>query len=214
MKTLYVVAALAAGSLGFAQQTVSLENFKSVSIAPDMELTLVKSKENKLVIEGTDDQEIDIEQEKGNLTLKGEGRATLYYKGELENIAVGADGKVYSDDEITGASFSIAAGSDSKITLKLNVKKLHIAAGSDAQITLTGKAGDHNVTLASDAKLNAEELSTLNTSIVLASDAQATITTTGNLSATVGSDGELEIHGNPKNVKETKGSDAEIRFVR
>jgi hypothetical protein len=214
MKTLYVLVAVAAFQMGFAQKTVTLKDFKNVAISGDIEMELIKANENKLVIDSDEDDEINISQEKGSLKLEGEGHVTLYYKGELENLAAGSDAKIHSNDVIKSKSLAIAAASDAEIKLNVDVKKLKINAASDAEVTLTGTATDSDVSLASDAELHAQGLNMINTTIVLSSDAHATINATGNVTATVGSDGELEIHGNPKNVVESKGSDAEIRVIR
>jgi hypothetical protein len=215
MKAFYVMAALAAFNLAAAQKTIQLKEFKGLAVGADTKVTLVKSTENKLVVNGGDDEELGVENEGGFLTLNGaDFDITLYYKNSLESISAASDAQVYSKEEINIKDFSITAASDAKVELTLNVKKLHTTAASDAQVILTGKATDHDATLSSDADLKAEDLLTENANIVLSSDASAVITAKGIVNATVGSDGSLKIYGKPKKVNEVKGSDAQIVVVK
>ena len=214
MKTLLAITALAAINLAAAQKTTSLKDFNSLTVGADLHVTLVKSNENKLVASGGDD-ELQVQNEGGTLVLGGDaGSVTVYYKGSLENIVAGSDATVTATDEIKSNALTVTAGSDAKVILKVNVQTLTTAAGSDAHVTLSGKAGKHNAAYASDAQLNAKELATENTDIVMSSDASGDITAKGNVNATVSSDGSLKIYGNPKNVAQVVGSDAEIVVVK
>ncbi|TRW22170.1 DUF2807 domain-containing protein [Flavobacterium zepuense] len=215
MKALYVTAALAVFSLASAQKTTDLKPFKSLTIGPDVKVKLVQSKENKLVIESGEEEELQINNAGGTLSLNGPDlRLTLYYKDVLENISLQADAEIEGGDEIKSNNLNIKANADAKVNLKINVKKLNTEADSDAQITLTGKAKDHAVTLSSDAQLHAKSLVTENTNVELSSDATADITVKDTVNATASSDASLKIYGNPKKVNEVKGDDAKIELVK
>jgi Putative auto-transporter adhesin, head GIN domain len=215
MKTLLAIATMAAFNLAGAQNTTALKDFKTLTVGADLNITLVRANENKLVVSGNEENELQVSNEGGNLVLGGNsGAVTLYYKGVIENIVAGSDAVITATDEMTGTTLTVTAGSDAKVDLKVNVQSLNTAAGSDAHVTLNGKAGKHTAAYASDAQLNAKELATDNTDIVMSSDASGYITAKNNVNATVSSDASLTIYGNPKNVKEVKGSDAEIVVVK
>jgi len=214
MKTLLALAALATFNLAAAQKTSVLKDFNSLTVGADLNVTLVKSDENKLVTSG-EDEELQVQNTGSGLVLGGEaGTITLYYKGTLESIVAGADAVITTTDEIKSGTLSITAGSDARVMLAVNVKNLTTAAGSDAQVTVSGKAVNHTATYASDAQLNAKDLATENTTVVMSSDASGDITAKGNVTATVSSDGSLKIYGNPKNVSQVTGSDAQVVVVK
>lgn len=214
MKTLLSIAALAAFNLATAQNITGLKDFNNLTVGADLNVTLVKSNVNKLVVSG-DSKELQIQNEGGSLVLGGEaGAITVYYKSALENIVAGSDAVVTATDEIKSLTLSVTAGSDAKVSLNVNVKNLSTAAGSDAKVTLSGSAGNHAAAYASDAKLNAKELATDDTDIVMSSDASGDISAKGNVNATVSSDASLHIYGNPKNVAQVVGSDARIVVVK
>lgn len=216
MKTTLLFAAFAVVNLAAAQKTTQLKEFKSLTIGSDVHVTLVKSNQNKLVVEKVRDEEPKIDNEGNSLSIKGgeNAKITVYYTGALENITAASDAKIYCKDEIKVPSLTITAASDAVVELNVNLKKLSTAANSDAKITLTGKAEDHTATYASDAQLNARTLVTENTSIVMSADASAEISAKGIVNATVASDASLKIYGNPKKVNEVKSSDAVIEVVR
>jgi len=68
--------------------------------------------------------------------------------------------------------------------------------------------------LSADAILNSVNLVTKNTVIKLSSDAAATISANDLVTADVGSDGSLKIHGNPKSLVQSTGDDASVVVVK
>lgn len=94
------------------------------------------------------------------------------------------------------------------------MKNLNIAAGSDSQVSINGKTQVLVAAVASDGQFDVKELNTEDARIVLASDAQATITAKGIVDATVASDGQLTIYGNPKKVNKVEAADAQITVVK
>ncbi|MFD2602335.1 GIN domain-containing protein [Flavobacterium suzhouense] len=213
MKTLFTLAAIAAINLVTAQKTENLKEFKSLVISGDVDVTLIKSSENKAVIKNGE-EELQIQNEKGALAINGDGSVVVYYTAAIENISAGPDTELIGNDEISTKEFNLAAAADSKVKLVLNVKNLNVAAAADSQVKIEGKADVMVAAVASDAQYDVKELKANNVEIVLASDAQASITAKGTVDATVASDGSLTIYGNPKKVNEVKSDDAQIVVVK
>ena len=213
MKTLFTIAVLAAAQFAWAQKTVELKEFKSLSISGDVRLTLVKGSENKAVIQSGED-ELQVRDGGNSLAINGDGTLTVYYTAALENISAGPDTRITGNDEITGKDFNLTAAADSKVILHLNVKNLNIAAGSDSQVSINGKTQVLVAAVASDGQFDVKELYTEDARIVLASDAQATITAKGIVDATVASDGQLTIYGNPKKLNKVEADGAQITVVK
>lgn len=213
MKTLFTLAILAAAQFTSAQKTVELKEFNTLSISGDVTLTLVKSSENKAVINEGDD-ELQVQNGGNSVAINGDGTLTVYYTATIESIAAGADTVITGKDEINGKDFNLTAGADSKVKLNLNVKNLNVAAGPDSQVSINGKAQVLVAAVASDGQFDVKGLDAGDAKIVIASDGQATITAKGIVDATVASDGQLTIYGNPKKVNKVEGYDAQITVVR
>ena len=216
MKTFLAITALVTFQLAAGQKTIELKDFNSLSVGSDTKITMVKSSQNKLVINGSDDDDLSIVNEGGFLKLNGgeDLEITLYYKDGLESISADADAEVRGKDEIKAKELSITASADAKIELVLNVKKLNTTISSDAMVTLTGKAENHNAVVSSDADLKGEYLQTENTTILLSSDGTAAILVKGIVDANVSTDALLKVYGNPKKVNEITSTDGHIKIVR
>ncbi len=212
MKVLLAFTALAAFNIAAAQKTIELKDFKSITVGSDIKLDIVKGTKNKIVI--SDDEDFEVENNNGNLSLKGDGNATLYYNNELESMTIGSDTEVNGSDEIKGKAFHLTAGSDSEIALNLNVQELQVTAGSDSEVSLTGKTKIMRATIGSDSRFSAQDLTAGNASINLGSDAEGSVNAKDTVEATVASDSSLKIYGNPKKVNEVKASDAQIVVVK
>ncbi|WP_164879157.1 GIN domain-containing protein [Flavobacterium cerinum] len=216
MKTFLAITALVSFQLAAGQKTIELKDFNSLSVGSDTKITMVKSSQNKLVINSSDDDDLSIVNEGGFLKLNGgeDLEITLYYKDGLESISADADAEVWGKDEIKAKELSITASADAKIELVLNVKKLNTTISSDAMVTLTGKAENHNAVVSSDADFKGEDLLTENTNILLSSDGTAAISVKGIVDANVSNDALLKVYGNPKKVNEITSTDGHIKIVR
>ena len=210
MKSIFILVAVALSQFAVAQQTVTLKEFKSLTVGSDTEVTMIKSNKNELVVKDSDEETADISNEEGLLVLNSDGNYVLYYNCEIENITVASDGILVCNDEIKSDKLSVTADSDAVVTLKVNVMQLQTTANSDAVITLKGKAVNHSAAFNSDAELNAKDLVNDNTDITLASDATAVITSKKSVNATASSDASLTIYGKPKDVNKKVSDDAEI----
>lgn len=209
MKTFLAIAGLVAFQVVSAQ-TVKLQDFNIITVGSEIRLDMVKGTENKLVYNG--DETFEINYSNGGVAFDGEGSATLFYKSDIEALTVGSDAEVKADD-LKSRALQLTVGSDSKVSINLNVQDLQVTAGSDSHVSLTGKANSMRATIGSDGKFSAEGLKAADVSINLGSDADGTMNATGIVNATVGSDASLKVYGKPKKVNEVKGSDSTIKVM-
>lgn len=224
MKVLFLFAAIVTFQFATAQKTYELSSFNRIAISGDssLELKLVPSKENKLVILNEDNEDLSedfkVSSSGGYLAISNNAdnvEAVLYFDGSINEMIVSGDAEIVCNDTIKSRNFMLSANSDSVVQLIVDAKNLTLVAASDSEIKLSGIATNFNAAIASDAELDANKLETKNNcSISITSDGEASIYCNGNVDATVASDGELTIYGNPKNVNESKASGAEITIMR
>lgn len=218
MKTFLALAAMAACQFAVAQNTTELKSFRGLAISGNIDVTLVASKENKLVIEEGDPKGLKIGSDEGNLALSTKGNAgyevTLYFNGPIEEIAVSGGVEITTKGTINGKNMEVSIAGGSKATLSLDIDHLSTAIASGSEMTLSGKAKNMEAAVASGGELEAGGFKTENSSAVVASGGEAKIYATGNVDATVASGGELTILGNPKKVNQVKADGAEINVVK
>lgn len=217
MKTLVFMAVLGFSQLISAQKTVAIESFSSLAVGGNIQIALVPSTENKLVI-GGGDEELDIALKNGKLTLGNESHTVsevlLYYKGTINEIAVVGGCELASKESIKSEDLSIAIGGGSEVSIVVNTKKLNAAIGGGAELALNGKSKHFEATIGGGGELNASKLESNNVNIVVGGGAEASVFANQSIDANVGSGGELTIYGNPKKVNEMKADHAEITFVK
>ena len=217
MKTLLVIAALAVGQWAVAQKTVDIKKFSTLAISGNIEVTLIKSSEYKLVIvEGED--KLKVGTDHGTLALSNDrgqdAEVKVYYNGPINEIALSGSVELKGTDSIKSDSMVIAASGGTEATIVVDAKEISTALASGAEMNISGKVKHFEANVASGAELTADKLKCENSAVVIASGAEAAVFTSGTIDATVASGGELTIYGNPKKVNELKADNAEILVVR
>ncbi len=218
MKKILAVAALAAFQFAVAQQTTKeLKEFTILAVSGNIEMAIMKSSENKMVIED-ESNVLKVASEAGALAISNDSGETveivLYYSGNLENIAVSGPSEIFFKDKIKTQNLNVSVAGGSEISIMVDTQNINIDAASGSEIKVSGKAMNFGTNVASGAEVSADELISENGNCVVASGGEAAVHVTGNLNATVASGGELTVYGNPRNVHETKADDGEINIIK
>lgn len=218
MKTLLALAVLASFQFAAAQKTTEIKSFNSLAVSGNLELTLIKSNENKIVVESGDSDMLKIGTDEGSLALSNDSGddivATVYFNSPIDNIAAAAGVQVNVKGEIKAKHMTINIAGGSEVTIEVDTERLNVAIASGAEMKITGKAKEFEVAVASGAELHADSLKTEECTVVVASGGEAGVNVNKKANATVASGGELKIHGNPKKVNKTEAEGAEITMVK
>jgi len=218
MKTLFIVVAISIFQLGAAQKTTQLKSFNTLAVSGNIELTLIKSSDNKIVVNNGRSEDLKISSEEGSLALSAQSGSTveavLYYNGPIESIAASGGVEITGKDVIKASICSISAAAGCELSLTVDVDKLTTAVASGSEVSISGSAKSHNAAVASGAELNAQKLTTGDTVATIASGAEASVNSKNTVTATVARGAELNIYGHPKKVDEVKAEGAEINIIQ
>jgi hypothetical protein len=218
MKALLALAALASFHFAAAQKTTDIKSFNTLAVSGNIELTLIKSNANKIVIESGDYDKLKIGSGEGDLALSNDSdeevKATVYFNGPIDNIAAAAGVSVTAKDEIKTKQMVISVAGGSEVNIKVDTDRLNVAIASGSEMKISGTAKEFEVAVASGAELHADSLKTEECTVVVASGGEAGVHANKTANATVASGGELKIHGNPKNVNKIEAEGAEITMVK
>ena len=210
------------GQLVLAQDvTKNLVDFTALSVFDQINVTLVKSNENKIVVTGSRANDVEIVTKNNELKvrmkltklLKGEDvSATIYYK-TINRVDVSEGSYVGSADTFKSGEFSVSAKEGANVKLALDVQKLTSKAHSGGEIELSGKAANNDVTITSGGKLKAKNLATKQTNVTINAGGEADITASDLVDAKTRAGGTIDIYGKPKTVnkKTTAGGTIEVR---
>jgi hypothetical protein len=220
----YLVVALLVSVNILAQKasTKQLEKFTELKAYDRIIVDLVKSNENKLVITGDDQDEVDISNKKGLLKIKmefdnfmdgGEAKATLYYTEALVLLDANENAKITSDETFTGNRVEIKTQEGGRIDLKIDVADLYTKSVSGGEVSLTGQAKTQEVIVNTGGQVYNKELETNETTVTVNAGGRADVKASKKVKAKVRAGGSIYIYGNPEDVDRDKVFGGKIKVM-
>lgn len=220
--TLLIMAFISLSVMGQKASTKQLDKFNQVKAYDRIIVTLVKSNENKIVITGDDQDEVNISNKNGLLKIRmefdnfldgGEAKATLYYTEDLTLIDANENAKIKSDETLKGDRIEIKAQEGGHVDLKVNLADLYTKSISGGEITLTGKTKIQEVMVNTGGKVYNKALNTDDTTVVVNAGGRADVKASERVKAKVRAGGYIYIYGNPKDVDSDKVFGGKIKIM-
>ncbi|PRZ26246.1 head GIN domain-containing protein [Flavobacterium granuli] len=212
MKKVLIVALAVVSQVTFAQVTKKLGDFNELKVYDKLSVDLIESSENKVVITGNRENEVEVVNKNGELKLRmpfpkllsGEDiKIKLYFKN-IDGITASEGSYVTSDAVFKQTIINLNAKEGSEINLNLDTQKVNVKAVTGGIIELAGKAVNQDVTIMSGGNLASKELHTSQTTISVSAGGSAEINATTLVDAKVKAGGSIYIYGKPKQInKET-----------
>jgi Putative auto-transporter adhesin, head GIN domain len=222
MKKLIIGAAILFVQMSFGQVTKEVGDFGTVKVFDKLSVKLVQSSENKVVIKGARESEVEVVNKKGILKLRmpfpkllsgNDLDITLYYK-HLELIDANEGAEVISKETIKATAFKVSAQEGAKINIALDVDKLNVSSVSGGEITLTGKAANQDASLGAGGYLLASKLSTSQTKVSVSAGGKADVNASTLVDAKVSAGGSIYIYGKPKQINQKTVFGGKIEEVK
>jgi hypothetical protein len=195
-----------------AQLTKDLGEFSTIKIYDRLTVSLISSSENKIVITGNRESEVEVVNNNGELKLRmpfpkllsGEDISIKLYFKNIESIAASEGSFVSSEANFKQTIMDLNAREGAEIKIDLDVEKVNVKAVTGGIIELSGKALNQDVTLMTGGILKSKELHTSQTTISVSAGGNAEIYATTLVDAKVRAGGSIYIYGSPKQInKET-----------
>lgn len=208
MKKLLLIAVFFIAYNSNAQVTKNLGDFDNVKVFDKMNVKLIAASENKIVISGDRESEVEVVNKNGELKIRmpfpkllsgNDITIKLYFK-QLESIGASEGSFVSSDYIFKQTSLDLNAKEGAQITVKLDVQKAGVKLNSGGIIELSGKALNQDVVITSGGILKAADLSTSQTSISVAAGGNAEVNASTLVDAKVKAGGTIHIYGKPKQI--------------
>lgn len=211
--TLLVVSLMTFATIAQKSKTKELESFTQVKAYDRIIVKLIKSTENKIVITGDDQDEINISNKNGVLKIKmefdnfmdgDEAQATLYYSETLKLVDANENAKITSNETLKGKRVEIKAQEGGKIDLKIALDDVYVKSISGSEIVLTGSSDAQEVMVNTGGRVENEKLSTKKTKVVVNAGGRANVKASERVEAKVRAGGYIYIHGNPNDIERDK----------
>ena len=222
MKKLLIGVAVLFVQMTFAQVTKEVGDFDEVKVFDKLHVKLVASSDNKVVIKGARESEVEVVNKKGILKLRmpfpkllsgDDLDITLYYK-HIELIDVNEGAMVSSKETVKATSFKVSAQEGGKINVDLDVDKLKVSSVSGGEITLTGKATNQDASLGAGGFLLASKLVTSQTTVSVSAGGKADVNASTLVEAKVSAGGSIYIYGKPKQINQKTVFGGKIEEVK
>lgn len=192
----------------FAQVTRDLGEFSAIKIYDRLTVSLILSSENKIIITGNREGEVEVVNNNGELKLRmpfpkllsGEDISVKLYFKNIEFIAVSEGSQVSSEAKFKQTIMDLNAREGAEIKIDLDVEKVNVKAVTGGIVELSGQASNQDVTLMTGGILKSKELETSQTTISVSAGGNAEIHATTLVDAKVRAGGSIYIYGSPKQI--------------
>jgi hypothetical protein len=210
MKKVILLVFVLITQLNYSQTTIKLDDFDELKVFDQLNVTLVPSNENKVVVTGKNESSFEAVNKKGVLKLRmsvtkmlsGEDtKVTLYFK-KIKGIDANEGSIVSSKSVFKQTTLYLAAQEGAKIDVELDVDNTTIKIYSGGIISLSGKAVTQKTTINSGGIYYAKDLVTSQTTISLSAGGSADVNATTLVDAKVKAGGTITIYGKPKQIKQ------------
>lgn len=189
--------------VAYSQISKNFGDFNSVKAYDRINVTLVKSSENRVEIKGDD---VEIVNKNGELKIRmiptkimqgDKVFVTVYYE-DIDEIQASQGSKISSED-LESKKLSITSNEGSVLNLYVDTHLLNVKANSGGIINISGTAETQDVLVNSGASYNGEDLKSEVTSVTANAGGTAEIYASKTINATTRAGGNIEVYGSPKN---------------
>jgi hypothetical protein len=208
MKKLVIIAFVLLSQLTNAQVSRNLGDFDEVKVFDKINLKLISSSENKVVITGDRADEVETVNKNGELKIRmpfpqllsGNNIVVKLYFKDIESISASEGSYVSSESQFKQTILNLNSKSGAEINIDIDVDKVNVKANAGGIIELSGKATNQDVVITSGGILKAKDLHTTQTSISVSAGGNAEIQATTLVDAKVKAGGSVYIYGKPKQI--------------
>lgn len=208
-----VYSLLLISSIAFAQTEKNVGDFTKVTAFDKIDVNLVVSTENKVVLTGVNSQEVELVNKNGELKIRmpltkmlsGETISATVYYTKLEAVEANEGSRIASKDAITAVNFDIICKEGSEIKLiNLQADRLQVRVSQGSIVTVIGDVKNQDILSNSGGKYDGQDCKTEQTIVTVNAGGIAHVNATNLVEAKTRAGGEIIIYGKPKQINEKK----------
>lgn len=197
-------------SLTYAQIEKKVGEFTKVTAFDKIDVTLISSSENKVILDGSGSEEVEIVNKNGELKIRmpltkllsGDNISATVYYTKIDAVEANEGSRIACESVLKTTSFSIIAKEGSSIKLKLDVSKLNAKITNGSTVNVSGTSKNQDILINSGGIFEAEKLKTQQTTISVNAGGDASIFATELVDAKVRAGGDILIYGKPSNINQ------------
>ena len=190
--------------------TKEVGDFNELKVYDLIEVTLIQSTENKVVIKGEDTQDVSIVNKNGILKVKmnaekifrGEDTYVEVYFKNIDVIDANEGAQIVGNEMISQNTIELRAQEGGQIKVGLMLSHTKIKAVTGGIVEASGISKSQEIVLNSGGVFEGRDLKTEDTKIGITAAGEADINASNKVDVKVTAGGDVTIYGNPKTVNE------------
>ncbi|WP_411030234.1 head GIN domain-containing protein [Spongiimicrobium sp. 3-5] len=210
MKRLATLCILLLATNVFSQRIIdkSVGDFNEIKVFDLIEVNLIKSDENKILIKGRNVDDIKWENKNGTLKLRmqldkkftGEHTLVEVHYIDIDIIDGNEGAKIVCNETVEKDRIQLRAQEGARIKIGMNVAHAEIRAVSGGIVEASGLAKDQIIVLNTGGIFEGKELKTQVSSIKISAGGEAELHASDKVDINVTAGGDVYVYGNPGEV--------------
>tara|TARA_R100000306_G_scaffold1446_4_gene4056 strand:- start:9918 stop:10592 length:675 start_codon:yes stop_codon:yes gene_type:complete len=207
----------------FSQRMVekNIGDFDELKVFDLIEVNLIPSEENKVVIKGENTESVKIINDNGKLKIRmqlderfnGEETFVEVHYTEIDIIDANEGAIIVANEAISQNKIELRSQEGAKIRVGLKVNYVEMKAVTGGIIEASGLAKSQDITIRTGGIIEAMDLQTQDTNLKLFAAGEAEINASEKATIKVTAGGDVTVYGNPKEVKKKSFAGGTIRIV-
>jgi len=190
----------------------AIGEFTELKVYDLIEVKMIKSDENRLVITGKNIEDVVVVNKNGKLKIRmtleesfdGANTSIALYYTTVDILDVNEGAVISSEDVIKQYEIDLKAQEGGNININLEVKIANIKAYSGGIIKTNGNATSQQVSLNTGGVYKGKNLQTENTTINIKAAGDAEVKASELVDVKIRAGGDVFVYGNPKTIKESR----------
>ncbi|WP_420398789.1 head GIN domain-containing protein [Flagellimonas sp.] len=223
MKKLLLLSLILSSSVLFAQRTIDTEvgEFNEIKVFDLIEVNLIQSDENRIVIKGRNVDDIKWMNKNGVLKLRmqldmkftGEDTFIEVYYTNLDVIDGNEGAQITCNELVTKNNLELRAQEGARIRIGMDVENVDIRAVTGGIVEATGLANNQSIVLNTGGIFDGRDLRTSNTDIKISAGGEADVFASEVVDISVRAGGDVNVYGKPKRVYKNTFAGGRIHVV-
>lgn len=186
--------------------------FKEVKVFDLINVTMIQSDENKVVIKGINRRDVEIINKNGKLKIRmnieesydGNNTDVLLYYASVETIDANEGAEITVKNPIEQFEIEFKSQEGGEITAEVKSTYTYARAVTGGIINLSGTSKNQDVTILTGGEFNGKNLNTESTEVSISAGGEATINASEYAEVKIRAGGDVYIYGNTKEINEKR----------
>lgn len=192
--------------------TKTLGEFSELKVYDLINIELIKSDENKLIISGENKNDVSVIQKNNKLKIRmkldkmfnGKNTNVKLYYTSIDEIDANEGVNINVKSKLKQYELTLRAQEGAQITASVDTKFLSVKSVTGGVVTTTGQTSKLNLTLRTGGVYEGSKTTAQNSSLFIKAGGEASVHTTNVLNVKIFSGGDVFVYGTPKQLKQNK----------